>query len=451
MIPMAKCGLHGGITLEFLSSGMEIRPLEVDIRLQRRNYAHGQFVLSEEAGKYVAQNHDEAEPVHVKFDGNIAYRMCILEDAISFETNLDEDVEATLDLHDAIKVLSRGSVSKSWEKVNVRSAVEYIMDHRDDPNFVIQDFGFVTQEVAEERLFTPNPIEGFDLGEREANAISEWIIGIFSDSEYQGYGGFDFENVTPLEMLTTVMNEFGVNWWVEDDGTVMFGPDATYGQTVATVSGNNTIALQRYSVTEKSNKINAVRISGPQNVSFEDSPFGYQPPSARRANLQPIVEAKANDIEGSSMYLEAKRQTSLETLEQTALRALLQEVLDDTNGSFVINGLASTNIPAIAALDVGDHVFVGSGVEADCNDNVVTGHFVVREVHHQASTRRGWRISVEVARVPDTDQIETSSFFYDPLEDKKYDSIETFNEKNAWAYRLADIEEGGQVRDAFND
>lgn len=418
------------ITIEFPATGVEIQPLKTDIREQQRAFARGQFDLTEEAGTLVDENTPEAATALVKFNGRVAYRLYLPHDTLTFETDLENDTIAKMPLLDARQVLRRGSVEKSFGDTTPQDIVDFIMEEKNDPDDVIVDYEFVTEEISElERNlatadWAPGFIQDFEIG---ASRAVDGFLGIDHYHEETDYSGFDFDGVSPLEAMQEAMQEFEVNWWVEDDGVMYIGPHGTRNQMVASAAHENNITLSRYSVTRDAKTTNAVQIRGPVNREYVNPPFHYT--QVRGTGLRTISEAHAENMQGSLLIREEdKRIFNPEELEGVALSALYQEVMDDISGSVDVNGLASTNMDAIVNLAVGDYFGADPSIEEECDEDVVTGLFMITSIHHLSDDRRGWKITLELSRIPDPDAITTRSVYYDPEEDREYESMEAYRE-----------------------
>lgn len=429
------CGRDSGITIELPRHGVEVRPKETDLRMKQRHYARGEFVMTEAAGQLVAETHNELTLAFLKIDGEVAHRMVLIGDAVSFNESLEETTVASVSLQDGRKVLATESVEKSFKDVDAEEVMDYLFDKRRDPENVITGYNFINPGDGEITATTswffesdggildqePGQVnldlDPFGLGTQIVDHLG------FLDEESLGAYTFDFEGETVLEAMQQVMDDFELNWWVDNDGVIQIGPEGAKGQAVAKASGDNKIALSRYTVTQDTKTTNAVQVNVPV-VNINDA----QAYSSVNVNAtQAIAESRAPGIDGSLFIISPDRSfSSLSHLERVASRRLYREVMDDTSGSMVINGLASSDIEALRNLDVGDFFGVEAGVEADCNQNVITGLFMVTSVHHKAGPRKGWEITIEVGRVPNPANLQTNSVLYDALEDKEYDSFAAY-------------------------
>lgn len=437
-----SCSSRDIFSIELPRHDVEVLAKETDLRIRRRHYARASFQLTEEAGKVIERYHENNTLATVNVNQEVGHRMVIPQDGISFEDDLNSNTIANVDLLDARKVLSQESIEKSFKDVSAEDIVEFLLDRRHDPEGVILDHEFINpgdrnltettswffESGTEDEPPSPNFEENLDL-DIDPFGLGTDIAGFFGVGEELGAYTFNFGGETILEAMQEVMNAFGLNWWVENDGTLYIGPDGTQSQLVASRSGHNEIALSRYTVTRAAKTTNAVQLHG-SVLSMGDVPRYI----TRQRGKAPKVIAEAVDpnISGTLLIDEVSQPfDSLEDLETISSRRLYQEVMDDTSGSAEINGLASTDVAALRELNVGDYFFAGPGIEADCNEEVVIGLFMITSVQHLSDPRRGWNISIEVSRIPNPAEMQTTSVLYDPLEDKEYEDLSAYSQATA--------------------
>lgn len=429
---MACDKADAGITIELPRHDVEISPISSDIRMRKRNYMHAQFEVSEAAGKLLSEEHTSYTQSRINMQGEPAKRMVMLDDAVTFNRSLDGKTVANVELQDARKVLLNGTVEKSFKDVDAQEIIEYLLGQYEDPYIVIDGYNFINPGDADITATTSWFFEseaGADTDELNVD-IDPFGLGTaivdtlgFIDAESAGAYTFDFNGETVLEAMQEVMDDFGLSWWVDIDGILQIGPDGGSGQAVAKASGDNNIALARYTVTQDTKTTNAVQINVPV-VNINDA-RAYS--SMNVHATQAIAESKAPELDGSLHIVSPDRSfASLSQLERVATRTLFREVMEDMSGSMVINGLASSDKEAIRNLDVGDYFVVDNGVEGDCNEDVITGLFMVTSVHHKASPRNGWEITIEVAAIPNPKNLVTNSVLYDATEDKEYESFDAY-------------------------
>lgn len=434
---MTRCGLSDGVTIEFPNTGIEVRPRDADVRAQRRNFVMSKFELPEAAAKLVAKYVPKGDYAYIRFDGTIARRVYRPPDAIQFKEDLQETTYGELTLKDPRYVLNRGNVTKYWDTATLGDIVDYIMDQVVDPHGVVTDYRFMTPELRErERIAAfdyPSPFGVLDVANRIADAlvgfggdVGEWLG---EDMSSLRTSTIDLEDVSPLEALQRVMDDFSMDWWVDEDGVLWIGPNVANGQVMGTVAGDNNIALKDYSITRVPEATSSVQVTGPLKNSGDIPGTSY---AVSEGGLQVIAEAKAPGLEGAPMALETERRvTEPEDLESMAALALMQEMMDDVEGSLTINGLASRETEVLARLDIGDVLYVDDSIETECNQNVTTGLFMVNSLQHRANERRGWEITMRVGRIIDPDALRLRSVIYDPATDTAYSDLDAFRSGDA--------------------
>lgn len=419
------CGLADGITIEWLNTGVEVRPIDLDMRAQSKGLAHAQFRVSPEAAEVIRINTDTLEPVAVKFDDNVSRRLMFPEEAMEHTENLDGNERFDVDIADPRNILQRGAISKTWNTTSLEDAVDYVMGRIDDPEDVITGYRF---------------IEDVDVDESRAQESIHTRLSFLPllSGPDEMFSGFGFDGTPPLEAMQTIMNEFQLDWWVDNEGVIIIAPRGAYGEEVATVGGENVVALKSYSITSTAYRVDTVQAhgsSGPLHSiprASEEIDTDSVPAQFRSENfpIRPIVEANATTVDGSAMVVNERRDTQdLDQLEEIAERQLLAEIMSDTSGSMVVNGMASTGIGDIASMDVGDYIFVDDSINEACDRDLVTGTFIIDEVHHRSNRRVGWEITLEVTRAIGGDDIETSSFYYSPATDQSYEDLQAINEE----------------------
>lgn len=434
------------ISIYFPNSGIEISPYESDIRDRRRKFAVGKFEISREAGELLSENVPDDSPAIVRIGGTDSRRLRYTKDGLNFERTLHDEDIAELTLDDATKVLTRGSITKNFRDVTLRTVVRYILNQSDDPYDIITSMEYISGANPDRR---DAPLSPFNIGDAPSgpsfSPILESDIPHLSDAAAwleQGYRnvqeglfgdvytGFIFNEVTPLEALRRVMDEFELDWWVTTDGVLKIGIDGTVGQIIGVVDDNDTITLSRYAITTDPDTVRSVTFEGPYiPLPSRERALSTTPERASK-ELLPISEAVNTESSGSETIRRGFKSGigSLEELENKAERALLRATMQSTSGSIEINALASEDTDALARLTIGDLISIGEGVDLACNKNLVTGVFVVTGLDHKSNSRTGWTISLEVSKILTDDQIETRSVFYDPQADKQYDSIEHYKE-----------------------
>lgn len=421
------CDFGREVKLKFEKSGLSVFPSDFDFRNENGSYAHVRAKFGENVGHYISDFYLESEPVILYFDDVPVNRFYIPPEAFTFRRQMDRPTEASLQLNDAIQVLSRGTIEKSYVSVSLGDVIDYIFDNRDDPNDVLSGYRFVDEDdaartkqgIADAFEFTDAFDE--DITTEATQYIHDLLTGPDSESLFTG---FEFEGISPLQALGRVLSAFEIDYRVETDGTVVFGKFGTDSETY--IAGYNTsdFTLSRYDVTTSANRTNRVLVRGSYEMVRTENESG-NPESTK---LRPYGSAKAIGFTGDSLELEAKNVKSLAELEQIATRALVQELMKDVNGSLVIDALATESAENLANLSVGDYIVVGPSVPENCNTDVVAGAFLVQRIQHNGSQSLGWTADVEVSQVAFPDSISTQTFYYDPRANQRVEEVDAFNE-----------------------
>lgn len=417
------CSIPEGVELRFPRSGIRVRPYEGDVKIQKRNYAEAEFVLSEKAGQLIGDSVENKEPVIFVLDADDIYRFIYLEDSLDFRRNFDRENESILKLHDARAVLADSALSKRWFEAELDTIVSYIRDNSDDPHGVIESIQYAGDVDADQLIETVGdvvPIESagrlFDITSLPENVIKlKDGLGL-SGSLVVGEEGIEFDDISPLEALEKVASELEYSFWIDVDGTLYVGLDETWGQSVR-VADRTSFSVRRLDILEPKHKVNTVVAKAPQQASSGD----WFPDPVLRS----VAEAEATDIDGGTLAVGVKKGQSLENIKKVAQRRLIKEISSDISGSGVFNGLASDHKDVLARLTVGDHFIIADSAFDSCRTGAAGGHYTVKSVHHRINPRQGWRIDVDFGRIPEN--IETRSFYYDPQDDKRYETVSAYS------------------------
>lgn len=401
------CAIPDGIELRFPYSGVRIRPYEVDIRRKARNYATGTFKVSEEAGQIVGNNTEKMEPVQFLVDGEPVHRFVILDDSITFQRNVHKEDEATIQLDDARLVLNSGTISKVWQEAELSEVISYIMNNRDDP------YGVIDYVLFPDSSNKSATLDNIDLVSEEISLENFFSLAELKGARIQGTGGLEFDDDTPLEAMEKATSELNYDFWINPEGILYVGIDETYGEVVRLLD-KNSASVRKLDIIESRSRVNSVITTAPyQNESWFPGPA-----------INAVAQATAKNLDGSTRPIDSTGSKTLEGAEKAAERQLIKEIMDDSSGSVVFNGMASPNKEALGKLTVGDHFILDEYAFDDCNVDVTGGHYTVKSVQHRINSRQGWRINAELSLIPT--EIETTSFFYDPRDGKRYETIDAY-------------------------
>lgn len=404
------CSLPEGIEIRFPHSGVRVRPYEGDVKRGQRNYATAEFTLSKAAGELIGNSVSTKEPVLFVIDGNPVYRFVLLEDSLEFRQNFGKEDEAVLEIYDARRVLDSGVISKTWKGARFSDIVSHILDNRQDEYGVINDVNYAGEGSPEDE------VEGSELVPDYAGfSLKEFFNPLnLVGARHPFVPGIEFDEITPLQAMEKVTGELEYDFWVDVDGTLNVGLDETWGQVMAVLNKEET-AVERLDIIESHNKIDTVITSAPHQGENEWFQTGA---------LRGVAQATTDEFDGSSLALGISQGSTLEDVRRIAERRLLKETLGDINGSAVFNGLATKDKETLGKLTVGDHLYIDGNAFASCRTSVDSGHYIVKNVHHRINPRQGWRVDVDISRA--IQDIESTTWFYDPQDDKRYDTIEAY-------------------------
>ena len=440
-------GIDRSITIEFPTTGIEVAPHETDLRLDRRKYAHGKFTLTRGAGEFIANNVPDFSKAYIRISDTRAHRMVFFSDGLTFEKDMQGDNVVELELADASKVLKNGTITENFEEVTLEELIEYIMDQFGDPDNVITGYDPVgSTDIQEKRDSLEDESNSNIVSEKLDEFGSALARGLLDKSdEFLGtdymetiHDGFDWQKVTPLQALSEVMQEFELDWWVTKDGVLKIGIDGTTGQVFASTGTEDNVVIQHYGVTNAPDRVRGVHLEGsyqatrgPKRLNlFGDLEYN------KLVGIAETVDFSSNGVVVGNNDIQ-KGFSSLEELEEITKRQLYREMINQTSGSIGVNGLASSDKDTLAVLDVGDILILDTSLNEKCGDRqIITGPYLIFGIQHKRNPREGWTIDLELTRIPDFSQVKTVSVWYDPEEDKEYESLEEYNNETTAGFNF---------------
>lgn len=430
------CKPRDSISLYFPNSGIEVAPTESDIRDKRRKYAAGEFRLPRKAGDLVVESVPDGSPVEVRIGGKPARRMLYRGDSLTYERTMDGTDVADVMLYDPTRILQKGSITKRFRDVSLRTVVEYIYDQVDDRYGVLRGLKFEepdeADQVREVRGFaggTEFLLKDTDIpyAQEGARFIDQAFESLNSQLHYETFTGFEFISETPLEALNKTVQEFAVEYWVDIDGILHIGLSGVGSQVVAVKADSEAIKLSRYAVTTDPDQINSVYLEG--TYRFLEANTNRGSAGANEDGIIAMAEVTDPTSSGTQLTGEVERGlTTLKALEDAATRQLIQEMTSRANGSIEVNALASEDKEALRKLDIGDIFLIDDSISLRCDDELMTGPFLVTGIDHKSNDRQGWTISLDVSRIPNLSELEKRSVIYVPSKNKTYESFEHFAE-----------------------
>lgn len=442
------CDLNGGPDLVFLESGVSVKIRDLSTRSSRSRYSYAKIQVTKHDGDHIARNAVAWEPVEVRFDSHVQNRYIYPAD--SLEIGYDE---AWLKIYDARKILDRGVLTNHFDEVEVGDVMDYIMSNKDDPYNALTGWEAVTPDLAEQsRQDAEEDIVEAIHGSDADAARGGWrgavngalgaaarFVGFMGKSDgmpHNSFKGLEFEDVSPNTAIQQLESMFGFTSWVENDGTLWIGqPEAipTNRHAVSGLPSDKTYCMKEYNVTEGASPVTMVRLNGETHWFGGNMDGNIWNGGEPADELFPIAEAYIEDpvtgdvADGAVLAPDEPRNIwDLEALEDAAQQILLNQTLDFKNGSIVFNASASTEKDKLAKIDVGDVIMVADFISSHCTNEADGGSYVVHEVQHKVSPRRGWKITCEVGSVPPN--IQTSAVYYNASDDDAYSSLKSYRD-----------------------
>lgn len=430
-----SCGLPGGLEVHFLDSGVRLEPYGIDSRSEKGMYDYAKVHISKKAGEVVAANTSTGEPVHVLVGGTVHGRYVLPQNSLSIGTD-----DTKMELYDAEKILTSGAISKTFHQATLDEVVGYIFERVDDPYGVLTDYSLVRDTgLPEYAVSVKQSVSEWFFNEDYDPEDYGTLLGTVREIETTMLGWLDFlplieldkyeislEEATPAEALDEVAETFGIDYWVDREGVLWVGipafrPTEDIGITAG--SEGEPYALSDYNVTTGDTPVKTVAVRG-KTRWYADRDGGGENDGA---HLYPQAVVTTDLTEG----LVAADPTplnlqSLAAIEYAAQMRFVNQWTDFKSGNIIINGLASEKQQELATLDVGSLLAITPSVLEKCEDAVQGGLFVVRRVQHTMNRRRGWKVTVEVAGVPET--LTVKSNLVDRQDGTTYPDYDSFVE-----------------------
>ncbi|MFC7191847.1 hypothetical protein ACFQL7_20830 [Halocatena marina] len=435
------CPFAEGVRINFVKSGIILQPRELDYRCERRFYSFAQAKLPREAAALVGEQVQAFEPVTVSINGQLMDRFYLPKDGVTLNES-----DGIVNLDDAHKILEQGALTKSFDNVTLKDVVTYIFEQRSDTHHAINQVKFTADAGASTRssqvtesfsdqirgnqdVHYPgvNVVEGIA---NTAGGIADAAYFAFTQDHLYDPAGFDFSDVSPRTALGRVEDEFGVESWVDMDGTLWIGhPESTPINKVDVSPSGLGLRLSEFNVTNDPVDVQRVVVRGATDYRGLGGAFHLEILDTEK--IYPVGEAWVpGSSDGRVVTIEEPlRLRKQKSVEEAAKGYLMRHIMTNQSGNIVFNGLASQAKGTLAALSPGDIVGVAStSGNGHCQKKLNGGAFVVRRVHHQLSPQNGWTATVEVGGMPSG--IQSNSYIYDATNSQRYSNLEAFKAHN---------------------
>lgn len=405
------------IELHFEESGAVIRPIGLDLFVNRTEFDYARVNITKEAGNRLLELSKYREPVTIKSEGERLARLYLPD--VEKNITVTED-ESFVKLHDQLKILTHRKINKSYTgKKKLREIVNdlYSKGVKEDQYNVLLDHsstGWVEFEAdLGKTVFTAGNSPIFEDLVDKIDSFGRAINPFFlDDAEY------DFEDVSVWKALQKVINELGIDIWVAKDGLLylgnMYGDGGRRFTSMNSYAGgpsDKTAALSGLSATSPSDTVKEVRIRGgivrDEEMKRDQSKFHIEAKSTR------------TDLDSGRTITKSVPMSVLpQSLKQMSINTMLNTYYRQNKGSATVDVLSSLdNEIDVRNIKPGD--FFGIVGNKNCRREINTGGHFIDQVHHKLNKRDGWTANLDLTPIyPPGADIKTETYWFNPTTDE---------------------------------
>lgn len=414
------CAINGNIEIDFIGSDIQIEAYEVSTRSSSFKFSHAEIDISREDGERINNNVDGYEPVVLKLGGVVQDRYLFDPNAITLRND-----GADLVLHDAEKILQRGTINKNFQNTTVRDVIDYLLDRREDPHNVIQDVEHPEDSV--QNLPVEEQNQNMDNILRLVDSFVDpaGVVGLTTkikppDTSVQLNDG------TPHEGVQKVTNNLALSTWVDSNGTFKYGLQGAEARNLNVDETDSGARLKEYNVTVGSGSISRVILKGPYQVTLNEQIENDARVSATFVFGEAWLEDPETGEELGGATFEPKEVAQANTLDgirDAAERTLISHYMSRKEGNIVLNAGSTIDSEPLANLAVGDIISASPTIENNCIRDVETGIFKISKIQHKLDQRRGWIVTLSVSALP-VDSIKKKAYKHDTESDTTWDEVD---------------------------
>lgn len=415
------------IKIEFLVSGLTLRPYSLDIRRSRSNENNFDYVKAElrkEAGEEINNEAVRKEPVEIVAGENRSriYRGWYKQNSVTLGES-----KSTLKISDPRKILRSGTVDKEWDSITLKNVVEYIVGRVQDEHNVLTGWGMTSPKAntskAQHNTAAFLPRSDSNKESDFSNALADFAKELVPFQE--GDGNFDFREESPYSALKEVCDIWETSFWVDQDGTLYIGKPTMSADIYTAGRGSDNWYISEWDLPNNSTPLKAAIVKGKKSEKEpdEDVPFGGDGIWGVVANQKKFQTRAAagylnsNELE-ETLVIDGKKETAnSETLQRIARRKFFEEHSKGNRGSVSINAMVENNISQsqYAGVDIGDKIAVNN-LDADCN-KLKEGLYDITGLKHNIDGTNGWQIRLDVVEsITDADKIASKFWHFDPTD-----------------------------------
>ena len=419
------CGVSD-VTLFFQSSGIEVRPIELDSYEKSTKYNYAKVRVTQEAAQHIQQNYESKEVVSVVSNGTTVARYMIPDKDDTITTT---DDTGYVRLEDPLKILSYTNINKKFHgKQTLEDVVDWIFARAkgEDNHGVLRDWSTSDEEFNDIEEWSS--VGGFSLP--LVSGIANNILQTLFEGKplKKSSVNMDFEDEDALSCLNRVAENYGVPIW-SNDSTLMFG-SRQYDTTVYPAGlTRDHVALTGISAPNVRDPIKAVRVRGAAKNSSEQRKWEISKNDKGVRAEGAAVRTDLEDGEGVEVFFDARTTYDGDVLEDIARRKI-RSTIGNESGSCTIDVLSTQKSGIdIKNLKLGDAIYVPEYKE--CRRPIEEGFYEVTGIHHKLSNWVGWNAILDLEDM-NSGTINTESYFFDPtseefITDEDYDLGATLN------------------------
>lgn len=440
---------------------IRVRVYDVSYRNNVGEYSYSTAKVTRAAGELIADNLKYTNPIECQMNGERVFRLCVEPDGISLGSVKSNT--ATVTMRDPRVILERGTVDILLDETTLGDVVETyiwptVVDN--DPMGVIKGLKYTDPSIDDSfteaytddlqrkindtfprdvEIEVPEYLDPMFKDERErqltelgldileyAGEVTGWTVRALAGMKNRT-GGFDIESSSPKDAIQSVVDEFEIDSWVDDDGYLWLGHPDVESTPFVVGKEYGDLHLIDHGITQQPAPISRVFVEG--RYKIVDIPGTDADVNVFRArSLSEYTDNKG----GRTLFLEPKNVSSVGEIESISESALRKRLFKSEYGRVVINGATKRNGNFnIYDVGVGDHIYLIPST-VDCGPDIPGGAFAIQKIAHEISPQEGWRTSLIVGKLTSVNSVETTTYVTTPDLDGWVDSSEFYENVNTY-------------------
>jgi hypothetical protein len=412
------------ITIRFPRNGLEVRPLNATILVDRNKMNRLDAEFGSEVADYLKDETDKGgamafkQPAEVLINGTKRYHFLFFPENLQHGTN-----SCWITLEDPQKILEESSIDTEFNRISAREAYSKIWSKLNSDlilkglKFNIGDQKFVNRSDALHIKIAR------DVFGKKEEAVERVLDGTFSIS---------FDSLNCYEALWKLNDKLNLTSWADESGFLVIGSQSDNGKHhLASQMDPRVWRFSDPRIRHPENEIKKVVMNGdmiddPEFINEEEletflSEGSYQIGSKE---LIPQGIAERKDIDEGKTIVAKPVGIKKNSLEFMAHQALVNEIQDQNAGSISIDPqLSGKEFSDYEKLRIGDFIQLTPS-ENECVDFADNEIYEVDGMKHNFESGR-WSIDLDVIENPD-DSIETSFRYFDAVAEEALTEEEVY-------------------------